>query len=123
MIEKYLLDYLNDSQLEDSTYMELPSTSVQDFYTLEKTGSNDDDGLSIATFAVRSTSRMPGGSLYRAANMNLYVIAELKAMAQEPEIAYVDIRSDYNDTDTSTKSYAYQAVVDIGYYPDLISNS
>ena len=122
MIEAYLFDYLNDSLLEENTYTEEPDELVQDFYTIETTGSSDGNGLDIATFAIRSISRLPGGSLYKAANMNLFLKSELNALALEPEIAYVDIRSDYNDTDTRTKSYAYQAVVDIGYYPDLINS-
>mgnify|MGYP006874688092 CR=1 FL=1 len=122
MIEVFVFDYLNNGQLEESTYMEEPDEIVQDFYTIEKTGSSNDNGLEIASFAMRSVSRLPGGSLYKAASMNLFLKAELNALALEPEIAYVDIRSDYNDTDTRTKSYAYQAVVDIGYYPDLINS-
>lgn len=120
MIESYLLNYLNTSALEDRAYMEDPDETNQRFYTVEKTGSDHEDGIETATFAIRSVSRRPGGSLEQAARMNLMLKAELKALAAQPEIANVDINSDYNDTDTQTKSYAYQCVVDVAYYPDLV---
>lgn len=120
-IESYLLNYLNASALEDTAYMEEPDESVQRFYTLEKTGSDSEtEGIETATFAIRSVSRRPGGSIAQAAMMNLFMKAELKALPLQPEIASVEINSDYNDTDTQTKSYAYQCVVDVVYYPDLV---
>ena len=112
MIEKVLLDYLSDS-LSAPVFMEVQKNSPSKFYILEKTSGAQVNHINNSTFAIKSYAP----TLYEAACMN----EELKAIMLDylielPEIASVSLNSDYNFTDTSTKTYRYQAVFDIVHY-------
>lgn len=112
MIEKVLLDYLSDS-LSAPVYMEIPKNPPSQYFILEKTSGAQVNHINNSTFAIKSY----GKSLYDAASMN----EELKGVMLSglitlDEISSVTLNSDYNYTDTQTKTYRYQAVFDIVHY-------
>lgn len=110
MIEKILYDFLTES-LTVPVYLEKRETSGR-FVVIEKTGSANMNRLDSATFAIQSY----GDSMYEAAALN----EQLKDVMQDAltldAIASVNLNSDYNFTDTTTKKYRYQAVFDLTYY-------
>jgi hypothetical protein len=112
MIEEILYDYLGDS-LSVPVYLEIPYEYPSKFYVIEKTGGGQVNHIKSATIAIKSYA----DSMYDAAQMN----EELKEVMLGDilildEIASVQLNSDYNFTDTTTKQYRYQAVFDIRYY-------
>lgn len=112
MIEKVLLDYLSDN-LSAPVYMEIPKNSPSKYFVIEKTSGAQVNHINNSTFAIKSYA----DSLYNAACMN----EELKGIMLDhlielPEIASVTLNSNYNFTDTQTKTYRYQAVFDIVHY-------
>lgn len=108
MIEETILKHLNKS-LCVPAYMEVPENPPSEYVVIEKTGSGNENGIISATFAVQSCAK----SLYRAAVVNESVKAQMAYLAETPEVFAVELNSDYNFTDTSTKQYRYQAVFDI----------
>ena len=111
MIEKVLLDYLNEN-LSDPVYMEFPDSAPERFFLLEKTGGSFADGIAHDTFALQSY----GGSLFNSASMNLVGISAMMDAVSLDAVADVKLNSDYNFTDTTRKLDRYQAVFDITHY-------
>ena len=112
MIEKTLLDYLNEN-LEEPVFMEFPIDNTPDrFYVLEKTGGNRSNQIAYATFALQSY----GGSRYGSAAMNLVGINTMLDAVQLDSVSSVSLNSDYNFPDTTRKRERYQAVFDITHY-------
>ena len=110
MIEKTVLDYLSE-KLSADVVMEVPKNKSA-FVLVEKTGSSEDDHLYSATIAIQSWHE----SLLKAAELNEEVKTAMKEITLLDEICRCRLNSDYNYTDTSTKSYRYQAVYDIVHY-------
>lgn len=113
MIEITILQYLNSQEPSATVYTEIPKTRPSKFFVIEKTGSSQDNHINSSTFAIQSYAP----SMYEAATMN----EEIKALMLDGlitlgEIAKVSLNSDYNFTDTETKTYRYQAVFDIVHY-------
>ena len=111
MIEKIVLDYLNE-KLEVEAYLEVPNSNTSTFLVIEKTGSKEDDEIKSATIAIQSYE----SSLYKAASLNKQVKEVMKNIVELDKISSCKLNSDYNFTDTQTKKYRYQAVFDITYY-------
>lgn len=112
MIEKTLLDYLNEN-LDDPVFMEYPIENTPErFYVLEKTGGNRLEHIAYATFALQSY----GGTLYSSAAMNLVAINTMLDAVLLDSVSSVSLNSDYNFTDTTRKRERYQAVFDITHY-------
>lgn len=112
MIEKTLLDYLNEN-LDDPVFMEYPIEDTPErFYVLEKTGGNRLEHIAYATFALQSY----GGTLYGSAAMNLVAINTMLDAVSLDSVSSVSLNSDYNFTDTTRKRERYQAVFDITHY-------
>lgn len=110
MIEKILYDFLTNN-LSVPVYIEKRETSGR-FVVIEKTGSTNEDHIDTATFAVQSY----GDSMYEAAALNESVKDAMQDILALDTIAAVDLNSDYNFTDTTTKKYRYQAVYNLTYY-------
>lgn len=113
MIEITILQYLNSQEPSAVVYTEIPKNSPSKFFVIEKTGSSLEDHIYRSTFAIKSYAP----SMYEAAAMN----EEIKGLMLDGlitlgEIAKVELNSDYNYTDTTTKTYRYQAVFDIVHY-------
>lgn len=111
MIEKVLLDYLNEA-LDVPVYMEIPAEHPTSFVLIEKTGSSLENHLYSAVFAIQSYA----ATMYEAASLNDGVKAAMLAAVELAEITSVSLNSDYNFTDSTTKRYRYQAVFDIFHY-------
>lgn len=114
MIEETILNYLNDSEyLGAPVYMEVPKEMPSEFFVLEKTGSSMENHIYTSTFVVQSYAP----SLYEAAANN-ETVKELMlyGLDEKADIASVSLNSDYNFTDTETKTYRYQAVFNIVHY-------
>lgn len=111
MIEEILFTYIG-TQTTVPVYAERPNDTPEEYYILEKTGSERDDLINRATFAVQSISK---ASLHRAAELNEAIKEIMDAAVVLPEISAADLNSDYNFTDTETKEYRYQAVYDVYY--------
>ena len=111
MIEKTILDYLNNT-LSVPAYMEVPLKAPTSYVLIEKTGSSEFNHIKEATLAIRSIAP----TLYEAAMLNETVKTAMDGSVSLPEISRARCNSDYNYTDTTTKSYRYQAVYDITYY-------
>jgi hypothetical protein len=113
MIEITILQYLNNQEPSARVYTEIPKEMPSKFFVLEKTGSSMENHIFRSTFAIKSY----GESLYEAASMNEEIKdLMLDGLITQPEIASVELNSDYNFTDTTTKKYRYQAVFDIVHY-------
>lgn len=111
MIELIIKEFL-DGQLDVPSFFE-HQTELPDRYVLiEKVGGNAHNRLKSATVALQSYAP----SLYEAATLNEQVKAVLSEFDTVDAVSGVHLNSDYNFTDTDTKSYRYQAVFDINYY-------
>lgn len=111
MIEKIILDYLSTA-LDVPVYMEAPENAPESYVLTEKTGSSENNHIKEATLAIQSIAP----SLYKAACLNELVKDAMDKSISLGSIAKAKRNSDYNFTDTTTKSYRYQAVYDVVYY-------
>lgn len=112
MIETILLDYLNNCNLSAMVYMEQPEVKPTAFFLLEKTGGNMTDQIKQSNFIVQSY----GVSLYDAATMNKEVKEAMFNAITLNDISKVELNSDYNYSDPTTKQYRYQAVFVVTHY-------
>ena len=110
MIETILLNYL-DAALEVPVVMEEPESPPEAYVVLQKTGSTLRDQLRSATFAIQSY----GATLYDAASLNADVVQLVLAMNAADGVFGAELNSDYEYTNTTTKQYRYQAVLQIYY--------
>ena len=111
MIELIVLNHLKN-HLTESVHLEKPSAETGSYVVFEKTSSGKSNHLPSATIAFQSYA----SSLYEAASLNERVKNAVESLIELDEIRGLDLNSDYNFTDTSTKEYRYQAVYDIRYY-------
>jgi microsomal dipeptidase-like Zn-dependent dipeptidase len=111
MIEKTVCDYLNDV-MGLPAFWEKPEDMTEEFLIVEKTGGRLSDRIKTATIAIQSYA----GSMYRAAEINDAVIHAMDHLVEYDGVSRVQLNSDYNYTDTTTKQYRYQAVFDITHY-------
>lgn len=111
MIEKTILDYLNE-HLTVPAYMEEPINKPASYVLIERTGSSESDLIESTTLALQSY----GASLYDAAVLSMAVKAQIKQAVELPSVSAVYINSDYNFTDTETKRYRYQCVAVVTHY-------
>lgn len=111
MIEKKVYDFLSD-QLDVPVYMEEPSNKPESYVIIEKTGTSTENFIKRATMAVQSYA----SSLFLAAELNSRVIQTMNQIVELNEICRVDLNSDYNFTDSTTKRYRYQAIFDLVHY-------
>lgn len=111
MIELIIKEFL-DGQLDVPSFFE-HQTELPDRYVLiEKVGGGQKNQLKSATVAVQSY----GSSLYEAAKLNEQVKEAMLELVTVDAVSGISLNSDYNFTDTETKSYRYQAVFDINHY-------
>lgn len=111
MIELLIKDWLSKKIIEP-VFLEFPEKAPKSFVLLEKIGSGRNNQLDNSTFAFQSYAN----SLYEAALLNEKVKIEILNSVLLDKISKVQLNSDYNFTDTTTKNYRYQAVFDIFHY-------
>lgn len=118
MIEQIVYNYLKEA-LDVPIYLQMPESlphpnksDTVEFVKVEKTGSSENNKIYNATFALQSYAC----SIYDAALLNEKVKNAMMQIIKLDEVTSVDLNSDYNYTDTSTKYYRYQAVFDLVHY-------
>ena len=73
--------------------------------------------ITTSTIAIQSVvDSLQGGSMLDAMDLNEDVKEVMDGIITLDEIVRVDLNSDYNYTDDSTKEYRYQAVYQITHY-------
>lgn len=114
MIELILLNFLNSIEnLGAPVYMETPKDPPTAYYLIDKTGSSLTNHIYHSTIAIQSYAP----SLYEAATANETIKSlMLDGFLSVPQIAKVELNSDYDYSDTQSKRYRYQAVFDITHY-------
>ena len=115
MIESIVYEFLKEN-MTVPVFTEIPNNPPVKMIVLEKTGSSQDNFIKRSTFAIQSY----GKSMFEAAELNEIVkevmMDGLDGLAGLDEIVSVNLNSDYNFTDTTTKKYRYQAVFNIVHY-------
>lgn len=112
MIEKILKTYLDNYGLSATVHTEQPGQKPSTFFMIEKSGGGRTDHINTATFIVQSY----GTSLTQVVEMNEEIKAAMFNAITLDEISRVELNSDYNFTDTTTKTYRYQAIYVITHY-------
>ncbi len=110
MIERTILEYLTE-KLPVPVSLEVPE-GEKSYVVIEKTGGAEENYIKTATFAVQSIAE----TLYKAADLNELVKAAMREIEELDEISRCSLNADYNFTDTSTKTYRYQAVYNLVHY-------
>lgn len=111
MIEKTVLDYLNNQLSTIPAYMEKPEKIPVSYVIIQKTGGGMENQIWHGTFAIQSIA----ASLYEASALNDAVIAAMLNITETEDISACTLNSNYNYTDTRTKEYRYQAVFDLAW--------
>lgn len=113
MIEDILINALNE-RLTAPCYAEVPKDPPSAYYIVEKTGGRIENHIRSAILAIESCSI---SSMVEASSMNECLIeCMLYNVVKLEDIASVSLNSDYNFTDSTTKTYRYQAVFEVVYY-------
>lgn len=114
MIEKIIFDYLNSlDSLQAKAYTKMPKTMPSKMYLIEKTGSSVENRINTSTIAIKSY----GETLFEAMSLNEELkTAMLDGLITLDSISGVNLNSDYNYTDTTTKKDRYQAVFVVTHY-------
>lgn len=110
MILTELLSYLN-ANLSVEAYAEAPE-ELTGYVLLEQTGSSRRNHIITTTIAIQSY----GISMLNAMTLNEEVKAVMDGFLQLDDVTRVELETDYNFTDTTTKQYRWQAVYDITHY-------
>lgn len=115
MIEIILRQFL-ESKLSVPVLMEIPKEPASQFVILEKTGSTHENQIDSAIMTVQSYAE----TMQEAAELNeqikSWMLDGMDGLVTLDEIASVNLNSDYNFTDTTSKRYRYQAVYEIVHY-------
>lgn len=115
MIETTVKEFL-ESKLSVPVAMEVPKDKASQFVVIEKTGGAQNNHIPSAILTIQSY----GPSMYDAALLNdevkKWMLDGIEGLISLNEIAKVELNSDYNFTDETSKRYRYQAVFDIIHY-------
>ena len=110
MIAKTLLDFLSE-KLTVPVVMEAPKQKTG-YVLIDQTGSSRTNHITTTTLALQSY----GSTLYNAMLLNNDVAEAMEEFAELGEVTHVELQTDYNFTDTTTKQYRWQAVYQITHY-------
>lgn len=110
MILTQLLQYLNE-HLSVEAYAEAPD-ELTDYVLLEQTASSRSNHIITTTIAVQSY----GKSLLEAMALSREVETVMGGFLALGNITRVELETDYNFTNTTTKQYRWQAVYNITHY-------
>lgn len=110
MIVTDLLQYLNE-HLTVEAYAEAPE-DITDYVLIEQTASSRSNHIITTTIAVQSY----GSSLLDAMTLNSEVEAAMNEFLTLDNVTRVELETDYNFTNTTTKQHRWQAVYNITHY-------
>ena len=105
-IEPVVIDYLKTELQTDSVYGEVQENPEEEYYVVDKTGSDAENRIITSTIAIQSYAR----SKARASDKNEMVKEVMDRIIRLPVIDDCQLMSDYNFTNTAKKEYRYQAV-------------
>lgn len=122
-IEAAVIAYLNShADIEYPAYGDTPYKDrlPAHHYMVEKTGSTTRDRLATAQIVIQSVTVQ---SKAQAARMNEAAVNVMDSLAGSVAgVSACHLNSDYDYTDTTTKRWRYQAVFDITYNREVLSN-
>lgn len=111
MIVEDLITYLNSETVGIPAYAEQPEAQYG-YVIIDQTGSSRRNHVITTTVAVQSY----GDTLYNAMLLNESVKEAMDGFLESGNVARVELETDYNFTDTTTKQYRWQAVYQITHY-------
>lgn len=111
MIEKEILDYLNEA-MSVPVFMEFPESAPDEFVAMTKVGSGRADWISNATIEFQCVST----SLLGAATLCDELKTVMDSAVELAKVSKARFAGDYNATFTAGKSYRYKAVYEMFHY-------
>lgn len=115
MIEDKVRAFL-ESKLNIPVLMEEPKEPSKNMVIIEKTGGSQNNLLSSSILAIKSYAP----SKYEAAELNddvkHWMLDGIEGLITLDEVTSVNLNSDYDFTDTTSKRYRYQAIFEIFHY-------
>lgn len=109
MTEITVRDYLARKLAPVEVYLETPERPPESYVLVRQTGSDRDNRILEDDVALQSIAP----SRYEALVLNDRVKAAMDVMGPADGVFIARINTDYEFTDTSTKSYRYQAIYQI----------
>lgn len=109
MIELTIVDYLK-TKVNIPVVME--EINEPEYIIVQRLGTSETNHIKSSTFAIQSYS----DTLYNAAVLNESVKDIMRSIIELDEISDCSLNTDYNYTDTTTKTYRYQAVFELVHY-------
>lgn len=111
MIIKDILDYLSD-ELTEPCYCEEPDAPPSSYVLLDQKGQSKTEHIYYTRLAFNSIAP----TMYEAAELAERVIAAVESAIELDSVCKIELNSNYNFTDTSSKRYRYQTLFDITHY-------
>lgn len=115
MIEITIKNFL-ESKLSLPVLLEKPKSKASKYVLIERTGGAQKNKIPSAILTIQSYDT----TMQKAAELNelvkYWMLDGMEGLVTENEVVSVDLNSDYNYTDTTTKEYRYQAVYNIVHY-------
>ena len=111
MIEKIIQDYLSEAT-SVPVLMEKPSPPPARYYIIEKTGGGRVDTLHHTMLNVESHAP----TLYETVQLHDTAMAAMLQADSLAAVSKVSLNTEYNNTDTETKSYQYEAVYEVTHF-------
>ena len=115
MIETTINRFL-ESKLSVPVLLEKPENQAPQYVIIEHTGGTQKNTIPSTVFTIQSYEL----SLQKAAELNeevkRWMLDGMDGLVTLNEIVSVELNSDYNYTDTTTKEYRYQGVYNITHY-------
>ena len=97
---------------------EPPAPRPERYYRTARLGRSGENHISRARLAVQSYAPSLAGAM--ALNREAYNVMN-DLLLGDPAVSRVSLVSDYDFTDTATKRYRWQAIYEITYYDDILS--
>ena len=111
MIEMTVISYLS-ARLSCHVGAEIPAKRPDRFVVVEKMGGERENFIDTATISFKSYAP----TMLAAMELSKAVRDAVESMTDLDEICCCEYGGDFNDTDTASKQYCYQAVYNITYY-------
>lgn len=115
MIEITLRKFL-ESKLNVPVLMEIPKEPASHFVIIEKTGSTHENHVDSAIMTIQSYAPSLQSAMELNELVKYWMLDGMEGLITLDEIASVNLNSDYNYTDTTSKRYRYQSVFEIVHY-------
>lgn len=111
-IEPVIINYLIEELHTESVYAEVPEVPEEEYFIIDKTGSDTENRITTSTIAIQSY----GPSKMRASEMNENVKTVMDDICRLSVIGDCKLMSDYNFSNIAKREHRYQAVFEITHY-------